>query len=88
MLLKNDGDLENTLSEYFCREIRWRGWFDSYYFDITPIEQDINAVRLNDAIFDYWYLTIILKDWIEKQVKNGTLVDELKSILGLDFCLK
>lgn len=89
MLLKNDGDLEKTLSEDFCREIRWRGWFDSYYFDITPIEQDdINAVRLNDAIFDYWYLTIILKDWIEKQVKNGTLVDELKSILGLDFCLK
>ena len=77
------------LSEYFCREIRWRGWFDSYYFDITPIELDnINDVKLNGSTFNYWYLTIILKDWIEKQVKNGTLVDELKSILGLDFCLK
>jgi hypothetical protein len=89
MLLKNNGDLEKTLSEDFCREIRWRGWFDSYYFDITPIELDnINDVKLNGATFNYWYLTIILKDWIEKQVKNGTLVDELKSILGLDFCLK
>jgi hypothetical protein len=89
MLLKNYGDLEKTLSEYFCSEIRWRGWFDSYYFDITPIELDnINDVKLNNGTFNYWYLTIILKDWIEKHVKNGTLVDELKSILGLDFCLK
>ena len=84
MLLRNGGDLEKTLSEYFCREIRWRGWIDSYYFDITTDLENINDVTQHS----YWYLTIILKDWIEKHVKKGTLVDELKYILDLHFCLK
>jgi hypothetical protein len=34
-------EIWKKLSEYFCREIRWRGWFDYYYFDITPIEKHV-----------------------------------------------
>jgi hypothetical protein len=85
MLLINEGDLDKTLSNYFCREIKWRGWIDSYYYDVNI---NIGSQVIKDNISSYWFLTIVLKKWIEKHVKNDTLIDELKSILGLDFCLK
>jgi hypothetical protein len=85
MLLRYEGDLDKTLTDFFCREIKWRGWIDSYYYDMNT---DIGLEVIRDNIHSYWYFTIILKDWIEKRMKNGTLVDELKSILDLHFCLK
>jgi hypothetical protein len=85
MMLINDGDLEKTLSNYFCREIIWRGWIDSYYYDVNT---NIGSQIIQDNINSYWFLTIILKNWIEKHMKDGSLIDELKYILDLHFCLK
>jgi hypothetical protein len=52
------------------------------------VNTNIGLEIIQDNIHSYWYLTIILNDWIEKRMKDGTLVDELKYILDLHFCLK
>lgn len=81
MLEKNYFDLDKTLLDFFCKEIKWRGWIDAYYFNQHPDykEKDFNCFEI------YWVLTVLINQWFSK--KNIT-VDEIKNILGLDFCLK
>jgi len=78
---KNNYDLDKTLLNFFCREIKWRGWIDAYYYYLHP--------EIEDKDFEkYWFITIILKHWIEQNIKKRIIIDELKSILGLDIELK
>ena len=83
VLERNHFDLDKTLIEFFCHEIKWRGWIDSYYLFQHPYLKDAEI-----DFYSYWAITCVLKEWIEKNIKKGLILDELKNILGLDICLK
>jgi hypothetical protein len=95
-----DGDLDKTIYHFFCNEVAKRGWFACYCIQQRPElkdrfnrEIDENACYLawlldSQLIKWIWDNTEELKDEFEGLYESDNTTDKIKSILGLDICLK
>ena len=93
-----DGDLDKTIYQFFCTEVARRGWFASYCIQQRPeLQERINGE--NNTCYFAWLLDSQLIRWIwdnTEELKDecdGMYVidkttEKMKSILGLDICLK
>ena len=92
------GDLDKTIFNYFCYEIVRRGWFTSYCFQQCPEIQEQYGRGTSDNIKHLsWFLDSRFSRWLwtdmegfnyETDAQSLTLTEKIKSILGLDICLK
>ena len=93
-----DGDLDKTLFNYFCYEIVRRGWFTSYCFQQCPeLQEEYSGQTSDDIKHLVWFLDSRFSRWLwtemegfnyETDAETLTLTERVKSILGLDICLK
>ena len=95
-----DGDLEKTIYHFFCNEVARRGWFASYCSQQRPeLREQFDKETDENACFLAWVLdsqlikwiwdnTEELKDEFEDGFECDKTTDKMKSILGLDVCLK
>jgi hypothetical protein len=93
-----DGDLDKTLFNYFCYEIVRRGWFTSYCFQQCPeLQEEYGGQPSDDIKHLCWFLDSRFSRWLWTDMEGFnygtdaetlTLTERVKSILGLDICLK
>jgi len=83
MMTTYGGDLDKTLQHFFCQTAWWclsrRQWFTCYCIQQYP--------KLNEMSDLAWKLNKKFKKWLWSGDREQG-VDKIKSILGLDDCLK
>ena len=85
ILEKNNGDLNITLYGFFCNEIMSRGWFTAFCYKAHP---ELIQIQFIDDLYDCWHIDNLLCKWLWLGKTDNEYIDELKCILGLDFCMK
>jgi len=98
MMSEFNGDLDKALFNYFCYEIVRRGWFTSYCFQQCPeLQEEYSGQTSDDIKHLVWFLDSRFSRWLwiemegfnyETDAETLTLTERVKSILGLDICLK
>ena len=95
-----DGDLDKTIYHFFCNEVARRGWFASYCIQQRPeLRTQFNGETNENTSYLTWLLdsqlirwiwdnTEELKDEFEGIYESDKTTEKMKSILGLDVCLK
>jgi len=81
------GNLDKTLRQFFCRGSRWslsrRQWFPCYCIQQCPELTEMTSIQ-EDLV---WKLNKEFEKWLWSGEREQGL-DKIKSILGLDDCLK
>jgi hypothetical protein len=81
------GNLDKTLLQFFCRGPRWslsrRQWFSCYCIQQCPELTVMTSIQ-EDLV---WKLNKEFEKWLWSGEREQGL-DKIKSILGLDDCLK
>jgi hypothetical protein len=98
MMSEFNGDMDKTIFNYFCYEIARRGWFTSYCFQQCPeLQEEYSGQTRDDIKHLVWFLDSRFSRWLwtemegfnyETDAETLTLTEKIKSILGLDICLK
>ena len=89
-----DGDLDKTLFHFFSNEITRRGWFSSYCVKQNPeIRELFNAESIENIQYMSWWLGLRLTKWMwvdmeEFKDEADPQTEKMRSILGLDICMK
>ena len=89
-----DGDLDKTLFHFFSNEITRRGWFSSYCVKQNPeIRELFNAESIENIQYMSWWLGLRLTRWMwvdmeEFKDEADSQSGKMRSLLGLDVCLK
>jgi hypothetical protein len=89
-----DGDFNKTLYHFFSNEITRRGWFSSYCVkEDAEIRELFNAESIENIHYMSWWMGARLTKWIwmdmeEFKDEEESLSEKMKSILGLDVCMK
>ena len=89
-----DGDLDKTLFHFFSNEITRRGWFSSYCVQQCPEIRDLfNAESIENIQYLSWWLGLRLTKWMwvdmeEFKDEADPQTEKMRSILGLDICMK
>jgi len=84
MMERFDGNLENTLTQIFCRELTCVDWFDAYYYYTYP-EKFANRQTYREST--YSNISNLLINWIFNK-RDDELFAELNDILFMDISLK
>ena len=81
------GNLDKTLQQFFCKGARWslsrRQWFTCYCIQQCPELKEMTSIQ-EDLV---WKLNKEFEKWLWSGEREQGL-DKIKSILGLDDCLK
>jgi len=94
MMTAYDGDMDKTLFHFFSNEITRRGWFSSFCIKQNPeIRELFNAESVENIQYMSWWLGVRLTRWIwvdmeEFKDEAESQCEKMRSILGLDVCLK
>jgi|694.fasta_scaffold50874_4 hypothetical protein len=89
-----NGDLDKTLFHFFSNEITRRGWFSSFCVKQNAEIRDLlNAESIENIQYMSWWLGVRLTRWMwvdmeEFKDEADSQSEKMRSILGLDICLK
>ena len=95
-----DGDLDKTIYQFFCSEITRRGWFACYCVQQHPeLMEQFNGEIDENTSYSAWVMDTQLIRWIwdnmeelkdefEGVYDSDSTTEKIKSVLGLDICLK
>jgi hypothetical protein len=91
MMTVYDGDLDKTLYHFFQNTVTRRGWFSSYCVkQDAEIREMFNAESIDNINYLSWWMGTRLTQWIWMDMgdEEEPQAEKIKTILGLDVCLK